>query len=77
MPDALLEKMIMGLGVIPTEPSFEINLSRVDETFLDHRIFEIAERDKRMSAAPVWFVFQMECHLTNNIDKLFKSVSIG
>lgn len=42
MPDSLVQKIIDDLGAIPKSSPFEINLSRVNEPFLDHQIFDMA-----------------------------------
>lgn len=59
MPDALVEKLISDLGAIPVSHPFEINLSRVNEPFLDHRIFDIPARiNERLPNASLVFLFK-------------------
>jgi hypothetical protein len=44
MTDALIDKIINDLTQIPRNHPFEVNLSRVNEPFLDTRIFDIAAK---------------------------------
>jgi hypothetical protein len=57
MPDALIDKLIADLEEIPSSHAFEINLSRVNEPFLDARIYDIAARisEKLPGASLVFF----------------------
>lgn len=56
MPDDLIEKIIADLSDIPSFHKFQINLSRVNEPFLDHRIFDIARMiNARLSHASLVF----------------------
>ena len=57
MPDDLIEKIVTDLTDIPPSHYFEINLSRINEPFLDHRIFDIARTMHRRlpQAALVFF----------------------
>lgn len=57
MPDDLIEKIIMDLTDIPAYHNFQINLSRINEPFLDHRIFDIARtiNEKLPQASLVFF----------------------
>ena len=42
MPDSLIAKILDDIGTISVRPPFRINLSRVNEPFLDPRIFDIS-----------------------------------
>lgn len=57
MPDNLIEKIITDLTDIPASHTFQVNLSRVNEPFLDRRIFDIARaiNEKLPQASLVFF----------------------
>jgi hypothetical protein len=56
MPDALIEKIFSDVEQIQTRPPFQVTLSRVNEPFLDTRIFEIsAEIERRFPEATNFF----------------------
>lgn len=56
MPDVLVEKLISDLEAIPVSHPLEINLSRVNEPYLDHRIFDIIARiNERLPNASLIF----------------------
>jgi sulfatase maturation enzyme AslB (radical SAM superfamily) len=56
MPDSLIEKILCELEDIPNRPAFEVSLSRVNEPFLDTRIFDIsAEIERRFPEARNFF----------------------
>lgn len=73
MPDALVEKLVSDLRAIPVSHPFEINLSRVNEPFLDHRIFDIATRiNERLPNASLVFFSNGTPLNIKNIEKLSK-----
>jgi hypothetical protein len=47
MPDRLIEKILNEISDVGTRPPFHINLSRVNEPFLDTRILDISEEIER------------------------------
>jgi hypothetical protein len=56
MPDAVLEKILRELEEVSPRPSFHINLSRVNEPFLDTRVLDIsAEVERRLPEASHMF----------------------
>ncbi|MCC7312590.1 MAG: radical SAM protein [Sulfuritalea sp.] len=71
MPDALIDKLIADLEEIPADHAFEINLSRVNEPFLDARIYDIATRiTERLTGASLVFFSNGTPLNTGNIEKL-------
>ena len=71
MPDALIDKLIADLEEIPSSHPFEINLSRVNEPFLDARIYDIAARmTERLPGARLVFFSNGTPLNTGNIEKL-------
>jgi hypothetical protein len=71
MPDALIDKLIADLEEIPADHAFEINLSRVNEPFLDARIYDIATRiTERLPGASLVFFSNGTPLNTGNIEKL-------
>lgn len=56
MPDKLIEKILTEIEEIPHRPPFEVNLSRVNEPFLDGRIFDISmDIERRLPEATSMF----------------------
>lgn len=56
MPDSLIEKILDDIGQIGNRPPFEVNLSRVNEPFLDSRILDISfEIERRFPEATNMF----------------------
>ena len=56
MPDSLIAKILDDIGSIESRPPFRINLSRVNEPFLDPRIFDISlEINRRFPDAGLVF----------------------
>ena len=52
LPDALIEKILNDMADVKERPPFRVNLSRVNEPFLDRRVLEIAsEIDRRFPEA--------------------------
>jgi hypothetical protein len=47
MPDSLIEKIFADLEAVNNRPPFRFNLARVNEPFLDPRIFELSEEINR------------------------------
>ena len=73
MPDVLVEKLISDFEAIPVSHPFEINLSRVNEPFLDQRIFDIAARiNERLQNASLVFFSNGTPLNKKNIEKLSK-----
>jgi hypothetical protein len=44
MPDSLIEKIIRDMSDIPPQAPFHVTLARINEPFLDRRIFQIARQ---------------------------------
>lgn len=71
MPDELIDKVISDLGEIPTNHAFEINLSRINEPFLDARIYDIAAHvTERLPSASLVFFSNGTPLNAGNIEKL-------
>src|SRR5579872_1055625 len=47
LPDEIIEKILTEIGEIPNRPPFKVSLSRVNEPFLDSRIFAISQEIER------------------------------
>jgi Radical SAM superfamily len=47
MPDSLIEKILQEISDIGRRPPFYINLSRVNEPFLDSRVLDVSEEIER------------------------------
>jgi len=47
MPDELINKILDDVADIQDRPAWEVNLSRVNEPFLDNRVLDISEEIER------------------------------
>ena len=55
MPDHLIEKILRELEEIEDRPAFEVTFTRVNEPFLDNRIFDLAKEIERRLPEAVQF----------------------
>lgn len=78
MSDALIDKIISDLKLVPRTHAFELNLSRVNEPFLDVRIFDIAAKvNEMLPQASLIFFSNGTPFNAENIEKLKRLRSVG
>lgn len=78
MPDDLFEKIIGDLRDIPETHKFDVNLSRVNEPFLDSRIFQFANRiNETLPHASLIFFSNGSPLNCQNIQNLLELHSVG
>jgi len=64
MPDELIEKILGEIAEIPHRPPFKVTLARVNEPFLDTRIFDISSDIERRFPEASQFFFSNGTPLT-------------
>lgn len=71
MPDALLEKIVSDIGDVDQSVPLTVTLARINEPFLDKRIFELAAAIHRAAPQASFIYFSNGSPLTDKVmDKL-------
>ena len=74
MPDRQIARILDDIAGVPGRPPFQVNLSRVNEPFLDSRIWEIATEVERRFPEATHMLFSNGTPLTD--DKLVRLASL-